>query len=191
VTADDIDAKWANAVIEDIGVDLLRYLARRAAEEDVPDLLNDTLSVVWARRADLPRTAIDARMWAFGVARNSLRKHRRNHARRARLTEALGSVIRSGGHTSSRVPDPADAVEGRESRAEVRAALATLRERDRELITLVHWDDFTLAQAAALTGMNASTARTRYARAKARLADQLEQHRPVTPGKPRSLLGGA
>jgi len=38
----------------------------------------------------------------------------------------------------------------------------------------VHWDDFTLAQAATLIGMNASTARTRYVRAKERLAAQLD-----------------
>lgn len=48
---------------------------------------------------------------------------------------------------------------------------------------MVHWDDFTLAQAAALIGMNPSTARTRYARAKERLAAQLEQHKPLSPPK--------
>lgn len=187
----DVDVEWANTVIKDIGVDLLRYLARRAAQDDVPDLLNDTFSVVWERRADLPKTSIDARMWAFGVARNTLRKHRRNYSKRTRLTEALRSVIRSGGHTSPHPPDPADAVEGRERHADVRAALKTLRDSDRELITLVHWDDFTLAQAAALTGMNPSTARTRYARAKERLAAQLEQHRPHSPPHRKPFLGDA
>ena len=187
MTTVDVNAGWANTVIQDVGVDLLRYLARRAAAEDVPDLLNDTLSVVWQRRADLPKTSIDARMWAFGVARNTLRKHRHNHFKRTRLTEALRSVIRSGGYTSPHPPDPADTVEGREMHADVRAALRTLRQSDRELITLVHWDDFTLAQAAALIGMNPSTARTRYARAKERLAAQLEQHRPLSPPQREAL----
>lgn len=179
MTPHDADATWATTVIETIGVDLLRYLARRTAQEDVPDLLNDTLSVVWERRADLPRSSPDARMWAFGVARNTLRKHRHNHSKRTRLTEALRSVS----HTSPHPIDPADAVEGRETQADVRAALDRLRESDRELITMVHWDDFTLAQAAALIGMNPSTARTRYARAKQRLAAQLEQHKPLSPPK--------
>ena len=109
MTTDDVNAGWANTVIQDLGVDLLRYLARRAAAEDVPDLLNDTLSVVWQRRADLPKTSIDARMWAFGVARNTLRKHRHNHSKRTRLAEALRSVIRSGAtpvltHLTRRMP---------------------------------------------------------------------------------------
>jgi RNA polymerase sigma-70 factor (ECF subfamily) len=181
VTADQVTARWANAVIEDVGVDLLRYLVRRAPQEDVPDLLNDTLSVVWERRGALPETPTEARMWAFGVARNTLRKHRHNHSKRTRLAEALRSVIRSGGHASSHALDPADAMESHERHADVRAALGTLHESDRELITLIHWDDFTLAQAAALTGMNPSTARTRYARAKKRLAAHLEQHRPHAP----------
>ncbi|QBR88674.1 hypothetical protein E4V99_15300 [Microbacterium sp. dk485] len=84
VNTHEADAKWATTVIEDIGVDLLRYLARRTAQEDVPDLLNDTLSVVWERRADLPRSSPEARMWAFGVARNTLRKHRHTHSKRTR-----------------------------------------------------------------------------------------------------------
>lgn len=67
MTPHDADAKWATTVIETIRVDLLRYLARCTAQEDVPDLLNDTLSVVWERRADLPRSSPDARMWAFGM----------------------------------------------------------------------------------------------------------------------------
>lgn len=187
----DADAEWATTVITDIGADLLRYLARRADRQDVPDLLNDTLAVVWERRADFPKTSIEARMWAFGVARNKLRKHRHNHSKRARLTEALRSVIRSGGHNSHRAPDPADAAEGRERHADVRAALGMLRESDRELVALVHWDDFTLAEAASLMGINPSTARTRYARAKERLAAQLEQHRPHSPPRRQPFLGDA
>lgn len=64
-----------------------------------------------------------------------------------------------------------------------------LRESDRELVTLVHWDGLTLAQAASLIGMNPSTARTRYARAKERLASRLEQHRPPPSAQRTPILG--
>jgi DNA-directed RNA polymerase specialized sigma24 family protein len=38
------------------------------------------------------------------------------------------------------------------------------------VVRLVHWDGFTLGEAAALEGIPASTARSRYARAKRELA---------------------
>ena len=48
-------------------------------------------------------------------------------------------------------------------------------------MTLIHWDTFTLAQAAALLGLNASTARTCYARARNRLAVELSQESQAAP----------
>ena len=40
---------------------------------------------------------------------------------------------------------------------------------------LIHWDGVTVAQAAELIGLNASTARTRYAAARAALRDALTE----------------
>lgn len=179
MTAEDWDARRATTFIEGTGVDLLRYIARRATVEDVHDILHDTLTVVWERRNVLPRDLVEARMWAFGVARNTLKKYRRNQTKQSRLTDTLRSIARLVPDPTHTI-DPADALVGHEEHADVRAAISMLRESDRELITLVHWDDFTLAQAAALLGMNPSTARTRYARAKERLAAQLAQHRSTS-----------
>lgn len=176
MTADDSDARWATTVINDTGVALLRYIARRTNREDVEDVLNDSLTVVWERRASIPRDRVEARMWAFGVTRNTLKKHGRNRSMQNRLTDALRSVARLVPDATQTI-DPAEALEGEERHADVRAALSMLRASDRELITLVHWDDFTLIDAAALLGINPSTARTRYARAKGRLAAQLAHHR--------------
>lgn len=188
MTADADSVAWANTVITEAGPDLLRYLARRADQQDVPDLLNDTLRVLWERRADLPRAPGEARMWAFGVARNTLRNHRHSYTNRARLAAALRSVVLFDGDADRRSLDPADAAEGSEKHADVRAALGMLRESDRELVTLVHWDGSTLTQAATLIGMNPSTARTRYARAKERLASRLEQHKPLPSAKRTSTV---
>ncbi|MEV5040640.1 RNA polymerase sigma factor [Microbacterium sp. LMI1x-1-1.1] len=49
----------------------------------------------------------------------------------------------------------------------------------RGLIELVYWEGLTLAQAAAVVGIPASTARSRYAKAKERLRDALLTGEPT------------
>lgn len=185
--AEDTSEGWATTVVESNGDDLFRYFARRAAEE-APDLLNETLAVVWERRARLPRDPVEARMWSFGVARNMLRRHQRGGTKQARLVERLrleGEVLAT--HTT----DPAQTTEEHEREADVRAAIRALRPTEREIVILVHWDGFTIAEAAELLGLNRSTARTRYGRAKGRLAAHLTQHSlrhapDVRPLRPRA-----
>jgi RNA polymerase sigma-70 factor (ECF subfamily) len=56
---------------------------------------------------------------------------------------------------------------------DVRVAVAGLPERLAELIRLVHWDGFSIEQAAQHMGINPSTARSRHARAKDLIRQQL------------------
>lgn len=143
--------------------DLLAYLQRRAGFDDAPDLLGETMVVVWRRVDDLPIDPERARMWLFGIARTVLL----NHARGQRRRWALADRIRCAGGEGATAP-PSD--EG----AEVRDAIDRLDPGSRELVRLVHWERMTLAQAAELLGVPDSTARTRYARAKDRLRAALE-----------------
>ncbi len=161
----DVDA-WATVVVRANGPDLLRYLTRRAPD-DAHDLLSETLAIIWQRRARLPRDEEAARMWSFGVARNMLRTHRRKRTQQTALLDSLR------GENPSTGCDPAVVSDERARHARVHEALATLRRVDRELITLVHWDGFSIVDAASLLVINPSTARTRYARAKNRLAATL------------------
>jgi RNA polymerase sigma-70 factor (ECF subfamily) len=71
----------------------------------------------------------------------------------------------------------------------VRRAVGRLDERSRELVILVHWDGFSIAQAARLLSMNASTARTRYGRALHRLRRDLDDL-SVTDEPSRIHAGG-
>ncbi len=135
--------------------DLLRFLHRRVGSDDAPDLFGETLLIAWRRVDDLPEDPIEARMWLFGLARGTLL----NHARGARRRSALVDKVRS--HMPTRAAAPA-ADEG----GEVRDAIERLRPELAEIVQLVHWDGFTLAQAAEIVGIPAATARSRYARAK-------------------------
>ncbi|PVE75376.1 sigma-70 family RNA polymerase sigma factor [Microbacterium testaceum] len=162
--------EWAATVVDANGPDLLRYFIRRAATEH-HDLLSETFVVIWRRREHLPREAVAARMWSFGVARNVLHHHHRRR-RMANLTvERVAREVQDGASE-----DPAEASEATERREAIRAALRTLSERNRELIILVHWDGFSIVDAASLLRINPSTARTRYERAKRHLAAELSSY---------------
>lgn len=170
---------WAAEVLRANGMDLLSYLARRTpVPEDAADVLGHVMIVAWKRRASIPRSEDQARMWTFGVARNALREYRRRGVRQSKLAERLrANILAEDGEDS----DPAEAAAHADRTQEVRAAVAALPEHDRELIILIHWDEFSIAQAAKLLRINASTARSRYSRARAQLAARLEGHRPTNP----------
>ncbi|WP_432522829.1 RNA polymerase sigma factor [Kineococcus sp. SYSU DK006] len=70
--------------------------------------------------------------------------------------------------------------------AAVREAVGMLPAPQRELVMLVHWDGFSLAEAAAVMGVPASTVRTRYATARVTLARLLQREPTQVAGR----LGG-
>jgi len=149
----------ASAILGATAPDLLHYFERRD-RNDAADLLAETLVVAWRRVDDLPEDVVQARMWLFGIARMVLLGHARDQARRSRLADRLRDL-----------PEPA--ANDADQALDVRAAIAKLPEADAELVRLVHWDGLTLAEAATVVGINASTARGRYQRARTALAVSL------------------
>lgn len=147
--------KQLTNIIDRCAGDVLRYLQRRVGPDDAADLLGDTMMVAWRRVNNLPDDAEEARMWIFGLARGTLLNHSRGERRRLALAEKIRAHV-----MSARTAPAAD--EG----SEVRDALSQLNPELREIVQLVHWEGFTLAQAAQVVGIPAPTARGRYARAK-------------------------
>lgn len=86
-----------------------------------------------------------------------LANYRRGKLRRGALSEKLRAGL---------IHDPGP---GHRLEAEVHEALATLRPKDRELVMLIVWDGFGVAEAGALLGLSATAARTRYSRARKHL----------------------
>ena len=140
--------------------DLLRYLQRRVGDE-APDVLSETMLVAWRAR-DMPTDATQARMWLFGIARMVALGHGRDASRRLKLAERLHGLVES-------VVWPDDDVA-----IDVRQAIDSLPEEQAELVRLVHWEGFSLADAAQVMGLNASTARGRYQKAREDLATVLQ-----------------
>ncbi len=163
--------------IEVLMPDLLRYFARRVVPvADAADCLSETLVVLWKHRSRLPETAAEQRAWAFGIARNILANHHRKRRRRHNIDEQIRNSL---------PVHPVDVPAHAEAAAE---ALSLLPQKDQELIRLIIWDGFGVAEAGKLLGMKEPTARSRYARAKGRLretlaADRLtgQKAKPVEP----------
>ena len=157
------NAELLTRALESSASDLLSYLERRVGPDDAPDLLGETMVVAWRRVDELPPDDERARMWLFGIARGTLL----NHARGQRRRWALADRIRLQVPESATAP-PAD--EG----AEVRDAIDRLEPDLADLVRLVHWERLSVADAAELIGIPASTARGRYQRAKEQLRHALQ-----------------
>ena len=172
-TGDDTSAGAANAarsariseLVEREAGDVLDYFLRRTTTaEDAADLLGETLLVVWRRERAVPDDPIQARMWMFGVARKVLSGQHRSRRRREALTARLAAELT--------VAMPAAPATGLRDLIE-----RLLDETDQEIIELVYWDGFGLAEAASILGLRPGTVRSRHARARAKLKEALD-----TPG---------
>jgi RNA polymerase sigma-70 factor (ECF subfamily) len=136
------------------------YARRRVPPEVVDDIVSETFLVVWRRLDDVPERPLP---WLLAVTRNVVGTEWRGAARRNRLwLKAQSGHIR--GYNAGE-PESAD---GR-----VLSALAALKERDREALTLVAWDGLTPAQAAATLGEPPARFRQRLHRAGRRLRAEL------------------
>ncbi len=105
------------------------------------------------------------RTWLFGVIRRTAASERRKAWLRGLLLQ------REAGSLKPEAPAPPDAELERDSLCHsLRYALAQLATRQREVLQLVFYHDLTVDEAATVMGVTAGSARTHYARGKARLA---------------------
>lgn len=156
---------------------LRAYLRRRVDAATADDVLSETLLVCWRRRADLP-PGDEAAPWAFGVARGCLRNAARSARRQERLAARVASV-----DPPRPIAGP-DSVDGDDALSK---ALATLRDKDAEIIRLWAWEELVPAEIATVLGMTANAVSIRLHRAKKKLAEQL---RKTDPGNGHDQVKG-
>jgi RNA polymerase sigma-70 factor (ECF subfamily) len=127
------------------------YLARRAGRELAEDLLGEVWVAAFESRGTYDRSFPDARPWLFGVALNRLRRHWRSRPAEDPVPDVTS--LAAGW-------DPWPGVDRRvDTESVLRTALAGLRPQEREVLTLVGWEDLTVADAARTLGIPAGTAR--------------------------------
>lgn len=124
-------------------------LRDRAAAEDVTALAFER---AFRRRRRYRASRGTPEAWLFGIARNAALDELRRRKRRAGLDADLEDVW-------TRPPD--EAAERSLRRATVRAALAELDPRERELLALKYAGGLSNAEIARMTGMSESNAGTR------------------------------
>jgi RNA polymerase sigma-70 factor (ECF subfamily) len=146
---------------------LVRMLYRRTGDWDrAEDLAQETFARAVAAPPNNPRP------WLFAVALNLVREDGRRTLRQGRRLELLRSDDR---------PDqgPEADLERNERSTSVRAALATLGERDREAL-LLKAEGFNYDEIAATLGLSKGAVGTTLARARRRL---VEAYRSEARGK--------
>lgn len=154
-----------------------RYFVRRI---DCPDLAEDLTSevfvVAWRRQAVVSAAAPEL-PWLYGVARKVLANDRRANGRRAALARRLADQA-----SVARQDAVGDEVDRLIANATYLAALARLRQVDREVLLLAGWEGLEPAEIAVALGCRAGTARARLHRARRRLSDLLDPNQ--TEGTP-------
>jgi len=127
------------------------YLARRAGREAAEDLLGEVWIAAFESRGAYDGSFAVARPWLFGVAHNRLRRYWRSRPVEDLVPDV--TVLAQGW-------DPWPAVDRRvDTQTVLRAALARLKPEEREVLTLVAWEDLTVADAARALGMPLGTGR--------------------------------
>lgn len=137
---------------------LVRMLYRRTGDRDrAEDLAQETFARAVAAPPNNPRP------WLFAVALNLVREDGRRNVRQGRRLE----LLRADAPPS---PGPDEEFDRNERSAAVRAALATLSERDREAL-LLKAEGFNYGEIAATLGLSKGAVGTTLARARRRLVE--------------------
>lgn len=136
-----------------------RWVARLVAQADVDDLVQDVWAIAIERGRQYRRGAA-WRTWLLSIALNRCRSHQRR-ARLRRRWLAWATV-----QPPMRVAPSAD--------PRLDAALAELRQADREVLVLRYYEDLSIAELAEALGIAAGAVEVRLSRARARLKRILE-----------------
>jgi len=156
----DFEALY-RAARDDVYAYVATFLGDHAAAEDVTA---SAFERAYRRQGTYRAARGSERAWLFGIARNAALDELRNRKRTAQLDAEPEDVG----------PQPDEEADRALRRFAVRAALASLDARDRELIALKFHAGLDNAELAAVLGVSASNAGTRLHRALTKLREILD-----------------
>ena len=133
-------------------------------EQDARDATQDTFYKV-LRKIDRYNDAYRFETWLFSIARNTCIDV---HRRRKRRSESQERDVAAHG------PSPFDIAQKRHDADRVHAALGTLPEIYREIITLYHLEGMLYREISEITGLPMGTVMNRLFRARRKLKEALE-----------------
>jgi RNA polymerase sigma-70 factor (ECF subfamily) len=139
-----------------------RYLGRRVGDL-ADDLLSETFLIAFRRRAAYRPEHVEVRPWLIGIATNVVHGHRRSEQRRYRaLARASAEPPQAGPATD----ESHDRVVAEAMRAPLAAALAGLKDRDRDVLLLFAYAQLSYEEIAAVLDVPLGTVRSRLNRAR-------------------------
>jgi RNA polymerase sigma-70 factor (ECF subfamily) len=143
------------------------FVHRRVPPEAADDVVSDVFVAAWRRLEQAPQ---DELPWLLGIARGVMANRRRAEARQNALHERLAATA---------VIEVEPGPERRVGESGLVRALASLSDRDQEVLRLVAWDGLDRARAARVLGISTSLFSLQLHRARRRLARALEAQAPA------------
>ena len=145
-----------------------RYLDRRIGSDGADELAGEVFRIAFEQRGRFRPLHESALPWLYGLATNLMLKRWRGERRHlralARMNAERGSVAHEG--TEERL-------DARSSRAALLDALASLPQRDRDIVVLIAWEELSYEEAAAALAIPVGTVRSRLNRARRTLRELL------------------
>jgi RNA polymerase sigma factor (sigma-70 family) len=141
---------------------VLGYVGRRIGPELAEDVTADTFATAFRIRNRFDLSRPDARPWLFGIAVRELSHRRRAERARYRMLASISAEQPVDG-LADQVAANASAVA---LRGPMAAALAKLKDRDRDTLLLLAWADLSYAEVAEALGVPVGTVRSRLHRAR-------------------------
>ncbi|MEV0381089.1 sigma-70 family RNA polymerase sigma factor [Nonomuraea sp. NPDC050643] len=145
---------------------IMAYAARRCdSPQDAADVVAETFTVAWRRMDELP-PGDEAILWLYGVARRVLANHHRSEGRRQARSVGL----------DARMADLyADSPGGEAELEAIAQVFRALSDDDRELLSLVAWEELDREQIATALGLSRNVVRVKLHRARRRFARALAE----------------
>jgi RNA polymerase sigma factor (sigma-70 family) len=158
------DVERFTLMFDEHGPRVYGYVRRQCDAAAAQDVVSEVFLIAWQRRSAVPT---DSLPWLLVVARNLIANQRRRDIRQdqiAGLVARLDQLAAPAGGADH------DVVE----RASYLDALARLTDSDREALLLVAWDGLSHVAAATVIGCSARAFQMRLARARGRLAREVD-----------------
>jgi RNA polymerase sigma factor (sigma-70 family) len=169
------------AVFDRHASDVHRYLARRVGADCADDLVAETFLIAFRQRGRYDVSRPNARPWLYGIATNLLGRHRREEVRFFRAIARTGTnpalfagVVQGPVRETQPLADQVtDRVAAEAVRKQLAAAVARLRQADRDVLLLVAAGGLDYQEVALALGIPVGTVASRLARARRKVREAL------------------
>lgn len=162
--------------------EVLSYFLRRVDRDMAYDATEDVFVIAWRRLDSIPQGESEL-PWLYSVSKGVLANQRRKVMRFGRLLGRLRD------QRPATTPSPEHQVIKSEEHRAVLVALATLSERDQEVLRLAVWEELPHAEIGEILGCSRGAVDVRVHRATRRLVKAFDRAVLKPSEKPVSLFG--